>query len=76
MCVINAGLSLYGVSSRIGIDFPLMDALLFGTLIAAVDPVAVSCYIMSCVCDLQYLSWGELLCTVYGTYELLTEVQL
>ena len=76
MCVINAGLSLYGVSSRIGIDFPLMDALLFGTLIAAVDPVAVSCYIMSSVCNLRYLSWGELLYTVYGTCELLTKVRL
>ena len=37
-----AGSTLFGISSRLGINLPLMDALLFGTLIAAVDPVAVS----------------------------------
>ncbi|XP_015749951.1 PREDICTED: sodium/hydrogen exchanger 2-like, partial [Acropora digitifera] len=35
------GLSLFGISGRLGIKIPVMHALTFASLIAAVDPVAV-----------------------------------
>ncbi|KAJ7360359.1 hypothetical protein OS493_016991 [Desmophyllum pertusum] len=37
----TVGLSLYGLSGKIGVDLRLMHALTFSSLIAAVDPVAV-----------------------------------
>lgn len=37
----TVGLSLFGISGRLGIDIPVMHALTFASLIAAVDPVAV-----------------------------------
>ena len=39
---IQIGLSLFGVSGSMGIDLSAMHALTFSSLIAAVDPVAVS----------------------------------
>lgn len=42
LCNIHIGLSLFGVSGRMGIDLSAMHALTFSSLIAAVDPVAVS----------------------------------
>ena len=38
------GLSLAGVSDICGLDLPILKGLLFGSLISAVDPVAVSLY--------------------------------
>ncbi|KAK2565796.1 Sodium/hydrogen exchanger 2 [Acropora cervicornis] len=37
----TVGLSLFGISGRLGINIPVMHALTFASLIAAVDPVAV-----------------------------------
>ena len=59
---IYTGLSLFGVSGNIGINLNLMHALTFSSLIAAVDPVAVSrpfisnnqpiCHMLSLICIL------------------------
>ena len=48
------GLSLLGASAKMGIDLSAMHALTFASLIAAVDPVAVSTLQNSLKCGHLY----------------------
>ena len=48
------GLSLLGASAKMGIDLTAMHALTFASLIAAVDPVAVSTLQNSLKCMHSY----------------------
>ena len=50
------GLSLAGVSGICGLNLPILKGLLFGSLISAVDPVAVSICIMKYIIKMRTIS--------------------
>ena len=54
--MMHIGLSLAGVSGICGLDLPILKGLLFGSLISAVDPVAVSIYIIRYIIKMRTIS--------------------